>query len=95
MSRAYSIWNKVTACVYQSDKSFGAKDNSNITINVGSGPKNSHEFVKIATVKDIQETEITFKFFVDGHKIKEMVFHNNKGKAGEIILIRHFLTSNI
>ena len=95
MSRAYSIWNKVTACVYQSEKSFGAKDNSNITINVGSGPQNSHEFVKIATVKDIQEKEIIFKFFIDGIKYKEMVFVNNKERAGELILTRHFLTSNI
>ena len=81
MSRAYPIWNKVRACIYQSDKSFGAKDDSNVEIFVGSSAKNSHLFIETRVVKIDLTNEIIFKFYVDNIKLKEARFEAKNGKA--------------
>jgi len=81
MSRSYPIWNKVTACIYGSSKSFGAKDDSGIEILVGNGANNSHLFVELNTKKIITDDKVIFKFYVDGVKVKEARFTNVKGKA--------------
>lgn len=80
MSRQYPIWNKVKACIYQSDKSWGAKSDSNVEILVGSSSGNSHKFVDIRTRRVETDAEIIFKFYVDDIKIKEFRFTNLKGK---------------
>jgi hypothetical protein len=90
MSRSYPIWNKVTACIYGSGKSFGAKQESNIEILVGSSSNNSHEFVKIATVKQETDTEIIFKFYIDNQKYKSMHFENTRGKAGQMLYTKFY-----
>lgn len=51
MSRAYSIWNDVEACIYNSSKSWGAKDTCNVNVNVGSSSKYSNHFVTHTTTK--------------------------------------------
>jgi hypothetical protein len=79
--RSYPIWNKVTACIYGSSKSFGAKDDSGIEILVGNGANNSHLFVEINTKKIVLDDVVVFKFYVDGIKVKEAVFKNEKGRA--------------
>jgi hypothetical protein len=81
MSRSYPIWNKVRACIYQSDKSWGAKNDSNLEILVGTSSKNSHLFVEIRTLRVETDEHIIFKFYVDNVKVKECVFDNVKGKA--------------
>ena len=93
MSRQYPIWNKVKACIYNSDKSFGAKDDSNLEIFVGSSSNNSHKFVDIRTRRIETEDKILFKFYVDDIKVKEAIFENKKGKAygePEIIVYNNF-----
>ena len=79
--RSYPIWNKVQASIYNSSKSFGAKDDSGIEILVGNGANNSHLFVEINTKKIITDDKVIFKFYVDGIKVKEAVFDNVKGQA--------------
>lgn len=81
MSRSYPIWNKVQACIYQSDKSWGAKEESNVEILIGSSAQNSHTFVTTRTVRKVTDTEVIFKFYVDGVKVKEARFDNVKGRA--------------
>ena len=39
MSKAYPIWNKVTNCTYQGDKSYGNKETGEVNIYVGSSAK--------------------------------------------------------
>ena len=84
MSRSYPIWNKVRACIYQSDKSWGAKDDSNVEIYVGSSGKNSHLFVTFRTVKKVTDDKVIFKFYVDDIKVKEARFDNVNGKASGV-----------
>lgn len=74
-SRSYPIWTKVEACIYKSDKSFGAKDTSAQTIMVGTGAKNSHEIAQICTTRREVDDFIIFKFSLDGEILKELKFN--------------------
>jgi len=78
-SRSYPIWTKVEACIYKSDKSFGAKDTSTQTIMVGTSAKNSHEIAQICTTRREVDNQIIFKFSLDGEILKELKF-NKKTK---------------
>ena len=73
-SRSYPIWTKVEACIYKSDKSFGAKDTSTQTIMVGTNAKNSREIAQICTTKREVDDKVVFKFSLDGEVLKEIQF---------------------
>lgn len=90
MSRQYPIWNKVQACIYQSNKSYGAKDDSNVEIFVGTSSKNSHLFIETRVIRVETDDEILFKFYVDEIKVKEARFLNKKGKADGEPIIEYF-----
>jgi hypothetical protein len=89
--RHYPIWNKVTACIYNSIKSYGVKDTGETEIYVGSSAKNSHFFCKhLITQRDKHidkwgECKV-FTFSVDDIVIKQMVFKTDKkGRAEELV----------
>lgn len=93
MSRSYPIWNKVKACIYQSDKSFGAKEDSNFEIFVGSSASNSHKLVDVRTRRIETDDKILFKFYIDDVKVKEAIFEKKNGKAfgePEMIVYNNF-----
>ena len=90
MSRSYPIWNKITACCYQSGKSYGVKETGENNIFVGSSPSNSHDFLKTIITKRKRFYKdklcIVFSFSVDNVIIKKMIFTENKnGTAGDHI----------
>ena len=97
--RSYPIWHEVTACIYNSSKSYGAKKTSEETIKVGTSKKNSHDLVKVVTTcrqghhpkyGDI----IRFRYSVDDVILKEALFkQDTKGNAGEHIKTRTKLNS--
>tara|TARA_R110001606_G_scaffold206249_4_gene353915 strand:- start:1019 stop:1312 length:294 start_codon:yes stop_codon:yes gene_type:complete len=89
--RSYPIWNNVQACIYDSSKSYGAREKSETTVLVGSSNSNSHALVRHSTKKIITEEYIYFKFYVDDIKIKEMIFVNNNNKAGELLETNSFI----
>ena len=67
----YPIWNRITACIYKSDKSYGVKKDGLVNICIGTSANNSHHFLTHRTTvvrhtKNLQE----FRFFVDGKLIK-------------------------
>jgi len=71
MSRAYPIWNEVEACIYQSSKSFGAKQSSNVNVKVGTSARNSHDFVNhCVTHRELENGDKEFRFYVDGKCVK-------------------------
>ena len=79
-SRSYPIWTKVEACIYKSDKSFGAKDTSSQEIFVGTSAKNSHKIAEICTTKREHDDEIVFKFSLDGEVLKTIRFDKKTKK---------------
>lgn len=85
MSRSYPIWNQVKACIYKSDRSWGAKDVCDVEVLVGSSAKNSNTFVNHTVKRIYSEEYIYFKFYVDDVKIKEHCYENNKGYPGDLL----------
>lgn len=97
MAYSYPIYNRVEACIYKSDKSYGARDTSASHIFVGSSPKNSHLLAEPCTTRRFKYNEelnrvvCSFRFYVDGICIKEMLFEDNNGKAGALISTKSIL----
>ena len=88
--RHYPIWNKVTACIYNSCKNYGVKDTGETEIYVGSSKKNSHLFCTHLITQRSKYIEEwgqckVFNFSLDGVILKQMIFEEDaKGKAGEL-----------
>ena len=79
MAYSYPIWNKVQACIYKTSKDWGAKDESNVQICVGSSAKNSHEFVNHRTTRRANDDgSHEFRFYVDGVCVKRAIVTKNK-----------------
>jgi hypothetical protein len=77
MSRSYSIWNEVQACIYKGSKSWGAKDTCDVNVNVGSSAKYSNHFVNYTTTKrEIKKNLFEFRHYVDKKLIKRALFDN-------------------
>ena len=98
--RSYPIWIDVTACTYSSSKSYGAKDTNEQVILVGSSKSNSHTLCTIINYKRAYDgyagfkDVIIFRTKIDGIVVKEMIFKNNKGRAGEKLAVMSYLTSD-
>lgn len=90
MSRSYPIWNQVTNCKYQSDKSYGNVDTGEVNIYVGSSSKNSEHFLKtLITKRDGTwkgKQVVVFKFSVDDVVLKYIIFEMKKdGTVGKLL----------
>ena len=80
MSRSYPIWNKVTACIYSSDKSYGVKENGHVDVVVGTSAKNSHEFVSHRTTHRLLDNgDREYRFFIDDVCVKRAVLPKGAG----------------
>ncbi len=78
MSGVYPIWNIVQACIYESKKNWGAKKDCSVDVKVGTGPKNSYQFVSHKTTcRDIDGGK-NFRFYVDDVLIKEAFVKDGK-----------------
>ena len=88
-SRQWSIWNDVTACKYNSNKSFGFDATGDVKTYVGSSSKNSELLVKTLVTKRQaylgDKSVIVFRFSVDDVVVKIAIFEDNRGKAGKHI----------
>ena len=85
--RSYPIWNKVTACIYNSAKSFGAENTSEIEVLVGTSSK-SH--CTIITTKREQIHPrfgncTVFQTSLDGVILKQSWFTMKNGKISEMV----------
>lgn len=77
--RSYPIWNEVEACIYNSSKSYGAKQQSNVNVKVGTSARNSHDFLTHRTTcRDLEDGSKEFRFYVDNKLIKRAVVTSEK-----------------
>ena len=84
--RSYPIWNKIQACVYKNDKSYGVKRVGEVEVRVGTSGSNSHHFLDHKTThKLLPNGDHVYKFSVDGVIIKEAIL---KKGANEIEIVR-------
>mgnify|MGYP003109647210 FL=1 len=96
--RTYPIWNKITACIYNSSKSYGVKDTGENEIYIGSSAKNSHLFLHSIITKRTENTKygkcIVFKYSVDNVVIKKAYFDiDARGSAKDLIKTENKLNS--
>ena len=88
-TRNYPIWNQVTNCKYQGDKSYGNVDTGEVNTYVGSSSKNSQHFVKTLITKRTTfykgREVFVFKFSVDDVVLKIALFENNRDIPGKFI----------
>ena len=74
MSRAYPIWNKVTACIYQSSKNYGVKKDGIVDVYIGTSSSNSHHFCQHKTTHRVLENgNREYRFYLDGQLLKRAV----------------------
>mgnify|MGYP003115820762 FL=1 len=89
MSRSYPIWNKVTACIYGSSKSYGVKADGQVDVVVGTSAKNSHDFVSHKTTHRLHDNgDREYRFFVDGVCVKAAILPKSTNKL-------EFLTTHL
>ena len=77
--RQYTIWNQVTACIYQSNKSYGVKETGDVEIRVGTSASNSHLFLRHSTTHRILENgDREYRFYIDGVCVRKAVLPKGK-----------------
>ena len=77
--RQYPIWNQVTACIYQSNKSYGVKETGEVEIRVGTSASNSHLFLRHSTTHRILENgDREYRFYIDGVCVRKAVLPKGK-----------------
>ena len=77
--RQYPIWNQVTACIYQSNKSYGVKETGDVEIRVGTSASNSHLFLRHSTTHRILENgNREYRFYIDGVCVRKAVLPKGK-----------------
>jgi len=70
--RSYPIWNAVTACIYKSARSWGAKADCAVMVLVGTSGSNSHEFVRHTTThRELENGDKSFRFYVDNVCVRQ------------------------
>ncbi len=90
--RAYPIWNKVTACIYKSNKSYGVQDDGNCEVFCGSSSGNSHKLGAIKTKRIIQEHFVIFRLKVNGILISEKLFTKGANDVAKDLVYSKALT---
>ena len=97
MTHHFPIWNKVTACNYKSSKSWGSKDCAALDQYVGSSKSNSHLFAVMHTTRRAMRIDgqdvISFRLSIDGRPIKQAIFTDNNGRAGDLIKMEDLTTA--
>ena len=70
MSRAYPIWNNVTACIYKGAKSYGVRENGTVEVRVGTSASNSHLFLThTVTHRQHANGDREYRFYINGKLI--------------------------
>ena len=76
--RQYPIWNIITACIYNSKKSYGVQNTGDVSVRVGTSSSNSHKFLEHSTThRENENGDKEFRFYVDGKCIKRAVLYKN------------------
>ena len=82
--RQYPIWNSVEACIYKSDKSWGARETCTVDVKVGTSRKNSHDFVTHHTThRKLEDGTREYRFYVDGKCLKRAILKDERLKFVE------------
>ena len=69
---SYPIWNKVQACIYKSNKSYGVREDGQVSIKVGTSATNSYDFLTHKTThRTLECGGKEFRFYIDDILVKK------------------------
>ena len=86
MSGQYPIWNKIIACIYEQDKSYGAIDHNTHEIFVGSSNKNKQRLAKVEVKREVHFDIVSFTLYIDNKQLRTINFRRDeKGKATDYL----------
>ncbi len=75
---SWPIWNKVTACTYKSDKSYGVRETGAVEVRVGTSASNSHHFLDhCITHRKLEDGKREYRFYIDGVCVKTAILHKD------------------
>lgn len=79
MAYSYPMWIEVQACIYKSDKSYGAMDTNHEIVHVGTSAKNSMEFIRRGVRrKALEDGTIQFRAYHNGICLEELIYDPKK-----------------
>ena len=79
-SKSYPIWNKITACIYKSNKSYGVRERGEVEVRIGTSGSNSHLFLNHRTTHKVFENgDREYRFYVDDVLIKRALLMKGSG----------------
>ena len=77
--KQYPIWNKITACIYKSNRSYGVKNNGDVEVRIGTSSRNSHLFLRHSTTHRVLENgDREYRFYLDCEGVKRAVLPKAK-----------------
>ena len=75
----YPIWNKITACIYKSDKNYGVRHTGDVQVRVGTSSHNSHVFLHhTTTVRNHENGDKEFRFYLNRQLLKCAILPKGK-----------------
>ncbi len=76
--RSYPIYNQVTSCIYNSNKSYGVKEVGEVTVKVGTSKRNSYNFLNHRTTHKLHDNgDREYRFYLDDVLIKRAILKKN------------------
>jgi hypothetical protein len=79
--RMYPIWNKVTACIYKGDKSYGVKRVGEVSVLVGTSASNSHHFIDHKVTHRLMDNgDRIYRFYINDKLIKESILRKGSSE---------------
>ena len=81
MSQSYPIWNKITACIYKSNKSYGVRERGEVEVRIGTSGSNSHHFLNHRTTHKVLENgDREYRFYVNDVLVRRALLRKGDNK---------------
>ena len=80
-SKSYPIWNKITACIYKSNKSYGVRERGEVEVRIGTSGSNSYHFLNHKTTHKVLENgDREYRFYVNDVLVKRALLRKGDNK---------------
>ena len=79
--KSYPIWNKITACIYKSNKSYGVRERGEVEVRIGTSGSNSHHFLNHRTTHKVLENgDREYRFYVNDVLVRRALLRKGDNK---------------
>tara|TARA_Y100000768_G_scaffold385567_1_gene371945 strand:- start:2604 stop:2879 length:276 start_codon:yes stop_codon:yes gene_type:complete len=79
--KSYPIWNKITACIYKSNKSYGVRERGEVEVRIGTSSSNSYHFLNHRTTHKVLENgDREYRFYVNDVLVRRALLRKGDNK---------------